>query len=160
MPPGLLTLSPTTSPPPPQQCCLTLNSPHGASTHPACSQGPVLRSQSRPWKPGGHTQWYSPPPSYTHWPPFWQGDCMVQMCSSTERQGRLRDSPLHLAPRPAQAPPTALWTQLTLQTHPGWCSVVGKQHRVRNRQLLALATSVSQSDWASSTSPVGLSFLI
>lgn len=60
----------------------------GSSTHPACSQGPALRSQPRPWKPGRHTQWYSPPPSYTHWPPFWQGDCEVQMCSSGEEARR------------------------------------------------------------------------
>lgn len=41
--------------------------------------------------------------------------------------GRFWDSPLHLAPRPGQAPPKALWVQLILQTHPGRYVWWGKQ---------------------------------
>lgn len=146
---GFLTFSPNTLPPPPSTVLpppsplhLTSNSPQGASTHPACSQGPLLRSQSCPWKPGRHTQWYLPPPSYTHWPPFWQGDCVVQMYSSGEETGKaLRErltSSIQACPGPTQGSVGVAHT-----ANPGWyCVVGGNNTEFGVRRLLSLAMSV------------------
>ena len=138
---GLQTPSPNTAPPPPS----TVLSPPSPDSHltggpaltlPAHRVRPCAHNHARGSLVGTHSGTHRPRHTHTGLRSG-RGAAWYRCVHLQRRPGGLWDSPSHVTPRPAQAPPRALWGWLILV--PTWAE---NKTEFGVRRCLALALSV------------------